>query len=107
LALAPDHRHDESTGQDPNGPGRNDWFNDETTPGTEPAIREPETTAVYAAVGMPAARVALERFSRWADSVEAVNLLTKKIKRIGHGFRNFAKYRLRLHCGVSGRLTGP
>jgi hypothetical protein len=77
LAPAPDHRHDESTGQDPNGPGRNDWFNDETTPGTEP------------------------------DSVEAVNLLNKKIKRIGHGFRNFAKYRLRLHCGVSGRLTGP
>jgi transposase len=72
--------------------------------------------AVYAAVGMPAARAALERFSRWADSVgvvelsrlartirawqaeilawhvtdgcfngptEAVNLLIKKIKRIG------------------------
>jgi Transposase len=127
------------------------------TGGTEPAIREPETTvdhcetsyevrvflnnptanastpqsdgevaaawqgkellrAVYAAVGMPAARAALERFSRWADSVgvvelsrlartirawqaeilawhvtdgcsngptEAVNLLIKKIKRIG------------------------
>jgi transposase len=34
---------------------------------------------------------------------EAVNLLIKKVKRIGHGFRNFANYRLRLllHCGVT------
>ena len=34
---------------------------------------------------------------------EAVNLLIKKIKRVGHGFRNFENYRLRLllHCGVS------
>jgi transposase len=34
---------------------------------------------------------------------EAVNLLTGKVKRVGHGFRNFANYRLRLllHCGVS------
>jgi len=34
---------------------------------------------------------------------EAVNLLVKKIKRAGHGFRNFENYRLRLllHCGVS------
>jgi transposase len=91
--------------------------------------------AVYAAVGMPAARAALERFYRWADGVqvvelsrlartvraweaeilawhatggcsngptEAVNLLVKKVKRVGHGFRNFANYRLRLllHCGV-------
>jgi hypothetical protein len=33
---------------------------------------------------------------------EAVNLLTKKVKPVGHGFRNFANYRLRLlpHCGV-------
>ncbi len=33
---------------------------------------------------------------------EAMNLLIKKIKRVGHGFRNFANYRLRLllHCGV-------
>jgi transposase len=40
---------------------------------------------------------------------EAINLLVKKVKRVGHGFRNFANYRLRLllHCGVSGRLTGP
>jgi hypothetical protein len=34
---------------------------------------------------------------------EAMNLLIKKVKRVGHGFRNFANYRLRLllHCGVS------
>jgi transposase len=35
-------------------------------------------------------------------STEALNLLIKKVKRVGHGFRNFANYRLRLllHCGV-------
>jgi transposase len=34
---------------------------------------------------------------------EAVNGLIKKIKRVGHGYRNFANYRLRLllHCGVT------
>jgi transposase len=34
---------------------------------------------------------------------EAINLLIKKVKRVGHGFRNFTNYRLRLllHCGVS------
>ena len=34
---------------------------------------------------------------------EAMNLLIKKIKRVGHGFRNFDNYRLRLlpHCGVN------
>jgi len=33
---------------------------------------------------------------------EAINLLVKKVKRVGHGFRNFANYRLQLlrHCGV-------
>ena len=33
---------------------------------------------------------------------EAINLLIKKIKRVGHEFRNFNNYRLRLllHCGV-------
>jgi transposase len=91
--------------------------------------------AIYAVVGMPAARADLERFCRWSDGVqvaelsrlartvraweakilawhategcsngptEAVNLLIKKVKRVGHGFRNFANYRLRLllHCGV-------
>jgi transposase len=34
---------------------------------------------------------------------EAVNGLIKKIKRIGHGYRNFTNYRLRLllHCGIT------
>jgi transposase len=34
---------------------------------------------------------------------EAVNLLIKKVKRVGHGFRSFTNYRLRLllHCGVA------
>jgi transposase len=33
---------------------------------------------------------------------EAVNLLVKKVKRVGHGFRNFHNHRLRLllHSGV-------
>lgn len=33
---------------------------------------------------------------------EGLNLLIKKIKRVGYGFRNFTNYRLRLllHCGV-------
>jgi transposase len=34
---------------------------------------------------------------------EGVNLMIKKIKRVGHGFRNYDNYRLRLllHCGVA------
>jgi transposase len=91
--------------------------------------------AVYAADDLAGARAALDRFYRWCDGVqllelsrlagtvrawqteilawlqtagcsngptEAINLLVKKVKRLGHGFRNFANYRLRLllHCGV-------
>jgi transposase len=91
--------------------------------------------AVYAAADLASARAALDRFYRWCDGVqllelsrlartvrawqteilawhrtagcsngptEAINLLIKKVKRVGHGFRNFANYRLRLllHCGV-------
>ena len=39
---------------------------------------------------------------------EAVNLLIKKIKRVGHGFRNFTNYRLRLllHCGTTWDAPG-
>ena len=35
-------------------------------------------------------------------ATEGNNLLIKKVKRVGHGFRNFENYRLRLllHCGV-------
>jgi transposase len=34
---------------------------------------------------------------------EAVNLLIEKLRRIGHGFRNYENYRLRLllRCGVT------
>jgi transposase len=40
---------------------------------------------------------------------EAINLLIKKIKRTGHGFRNFDNYRLRLllHCGVDWHTPQP
>jgi transposase len=33
---------------------------------------------------------------------KAVNLLVKKVKQVGHGFRNVSNYRLRLrlHCGI-------
>jgi transposase len=36
-------------------------------------------------------------------TTEAINGLIKKIKRVGHGYRNFANYRLRLllHCGIT------
>src|SRR5919106_2266914 len=92
--------------------------------------------AVYAASDLAHARASLDRFYRWCDGVqvlelsrlartvraweaeilawhltagcsngptEAINLLIKKVKRVGHGFRNFANYRLRLllHCGVT------
>jgi transposase len=91
--------------------------------------------AVYAAADLAATRAALDRFYRWCDGVqilelsrlartvrawqteilawhqtsgcsngptEAINLLIKKVKPVGHGFRNFANYRLKLvlHCGV-------
>ena len=40
---------------------------------------------------------------------EAMNLLIKRIKRTGHGFRNFDNYRLRLllHCGVDWHTQPP
>ncbi len=40
---------------------------------------------------------------------EAMNLLIKKIKRVGHGFRNVHSYRLRLllHCGVDWHTPQP
>ena len=40
---------------------------------------------------------------------EAVNLLIKKILRVGHGFRNFHNYRLRLllHCGITWQHHTP
>jgi hypothetical protein len=46
-------------------------------------------------------RVSAVRFTPSART-EAINLLIRKVKRVGHGFRDFANYRLRLvlHCGV-------
>jgi hypothetical protein len=45
-------------------------------------------------------RPTAQRFQR---PTEAVNLLIKKVRRLGHGFRNFANYRLRLllNCGLT------
>jgi len=36
---------------------------------------------------------------------EAVNLLIKKVKRVGHGFRNFDNYRLRRAAVLRRQLT--
>ena len=40
---------------------------------------------------------------------EAMNLLIKKVKRVGHGFRNFTNYACGCCCTAAsgGRLTGP
>jgi Transposase len=39
---------------------------------------------------------------------EAINLLIKRIKRVGFGFGNFRNYRLRLlHCGVDWHTQSP
>jgi transposase len=38
-----------------------------------------------------------------------MNSLIKKVKRVGHGLRNFDNYRLRLlpHCGVHWQTAQP
>lgn len=70
---------------------------------------------VAAAADIPEADRLARTIRRWEDAVlayhgsdglsnartEAINGLLKKIKRVGHGFRNLANYRLRLllHCG--------
>ena len=40
---------------------------------------------------------------------EAINALIKKIKLVGHGYRNFDNYRLRLllHCGIDWHTPEP
>jgi transposase len=47
--------------------------------------------------------LAFHTTSRSNGPTEGINLLIKKVKRVGHGFRNFNNYRLRLllHCGVT------
>jgi transposase len=44
-----------------------------------------------------------------AGPTEVVNLLIKRIRRVGHGFGNFSNYRLRLllHCGISRHHQTP
>lgn len=70
---------------------------------------------VAKAADIPEADRLAKTIRRWEDAVlayyrsdglsnartEAINGLMKKIKRVGHGFRNLANYRLRLllHCG--------
>ncbi len=70
---------------------------------------------VAAAADIPEADRLARTIRRWEDAVlayyrsdrlsnartEAVNALIKKVKRVGHGFRNLRNYRLRLllHCG--------
>jgi hypothetical protein len=53
-------------------------------------------------LGKPAAGLLHHRRGLKWPHTEAVNLLIKRIKRVGFGFRNFANYRLRLllHCGA-------
>ncbi len=67
--------------------------------------RDPRTPAAGPNAGLLAQRTTGLRFDTGGVSngpTEAINGLIKKIKRIGHGFRNFANYRLRLllYCGV-------
>jgi Transposase len=63
--------------------------------------------AVYAADDLADTRWEAEILAWYATDgcsngpIEAVNLLIKKIKRVGHGYRNFTTYRLLLHCGVA------
>jgi len=66
---------------------------------------------------VPECRRLARTVRRWQDQIlayfttdgvtnarsEAANLLIKKVKRTGHGFRNFTNYRIRLllHTGVT------
>ncbi len=70
-----------------------------------------------ASAGVPELTRVARTISAWQDQLlayfttggasngptEAVNLLIKRITRVGFGFRNFANYRLRLllHCGIT------
>jgi transposase len=74
-----------------------------------------ELYATADAVEVPECRRLVRTVASWEDEVlayyrcdglstarcEAVNALAEKIKRVGHGFRNLANYRLRLllYCG--------
>lgn len=61
-----------------------------------------------ARLGRPLASWRAELLAYWRTGgastgpTEAMNLLIEKIRRVGHGYRNFTNYRLRLllHCGT-------
>ncbi|MQB01277.1 MAG: hypothetical protein GEU78_13460 [Actinobacteria bacterium] len=85
--------------------------------GDEPAARDAlaEFYDTAKAANIPEADRLARTIRRWEREIltyyrtgglsnartEAVNALCKKVKRIGHGFRNLRNYRLRLllHCG--------
>ncbi len=64
----------------------------------------PELTRLAGTVRHWRSRVLAYHHDRITNArTEAMNLLAKKIKRVGFGFRNFRNYRMRLllHCGVT------
>ena len=67
------------------------------------AIQVAELSRLARTVGAWEARDPGLAPDRWLlqRPTEAINLLIKKVKRVGHGFRNFARLRLLLHCGVT------
>lgn len=63
----------------------------------------PELTTLAGTIRHWKAKVLAYHHRRLSNGrTEAMNLLIKKIKRLGFGFRNFDNYRLRLllHCGI-------
>ena len=79
------------------------------------AIDDPaDEVAVVAALRHPALGCDDRALLAWRTAggasngpTEAVNLLIKKIKRTGHGFRNFHNYRLRSYCTAVSHGTMP
>jgi transposase len=64
----------------------------------------PELTRLATTIGVWEAEVLAYHDTGLSNGpTEAVNLLVEKLRRIGHGFRNFDNYRLRLllRCGVT------
>jgi transposase len=87
-----------------------------TADATEAAALVDKAIAFCADSAVPEVRRLGRTLARWRKEIlahhatgasngptEALNLLIKKVKRVGHGHRRFANYRLRLllHCGVA------
>lgn len=88
------------------------------TSSTAPLGKDRATAVIHAALTCPVPEVARlgRTLTTWKQEVlayfttdgasngptEAINLLIEKIRRVGHGYRNFNNYRLRLllHCGT-------